>query len=445
MQLFVGLVWPMPAEGDLERGTLTAGHHLGCGYLAAHLKAHGVPCERLLVENQHIDDFARMVVDRGIRILGFSVKDTNYFQVRGAAAAVTALDPTILIVMGGLTATYSDALILSDLPDAVCVRAYGETAFLELTRQVRAGTDWRGTPGISWSRAGKVVRNPDGARSDITDGLDQFPSPYLSGELPLEVGPSVGVSTSRGCVFRCAFCNPTAMAGFRIAFHSEERVLAELRAIDAAVTEGPKMMLMNEDIFALNPARTRRLCGAIASANLTNLRFGCETRIEHLDAETLQSMWDAGFRFLKFGLESANPMVLNTIRKVRHVDGAADGYQAERAFLDRVAAIVPMARGIGFRVAAGVIFGLPGEGLTEAIETLDFVRRIEVDEYYHNFIQLFPGTELFERRREFGYVVHRNPNDYPSIYRTEWPYPVHLVPRLEEKTQRSFKRNVVQL
>jgi radical SAM superfamily enzyme YgiQ (UPF0313 family) len=145
-------------------------------------------------------------------------------------------------------------------------------------------------------------------------------------------------------------------------------------------------------------------------------------------------MYAAGFRFLKFGLESGNPRILNIIKKVRAVDGARDGYRDEKEFPDRLQTIVPLARRIGFRIVAGAIFGLPGEGLPDAIETLDILMRLDVDEYYHNFLQLFPGTEAFATYQRWGYECHHRrrgvplppespgPRDPPSceLATTEW-------------------------
>ncbi len=447
------LVWLMPVPDDAAPSRISAGYHLGCGYLEAWLATLGVSSRQLLFERAPLDAVAQQIAESGARVLGLSIKDTNFFAARKLAGAVKRLNADLFIAFGGLTATFSEQLVLSECREAsACVRSYGEFSFGQLVEAVLGGGDWRATPGISYLDEDGLVRNaPKAPPGPRPRNLDFLPSPYLEGRIPAVTAPVVGLSTSRGCIFRCSFCNPTAMAGFTIAYHSDDRVVAELRMIDEALERAApgrrerRLMLLNEDIFALNVKRTQRLCGRIAAAGIRHLSFGCETRIEHLDRDTLQAMWDAGFRFLKFGLESGNPRVLNVIKKVRTKDGAGDNYAAERAFLAQVRDVVAIAKDIGFRVAAGAIFGLPGERLSDAIDTLDFLRRADVDEYYHNFLQLFAGTEIFERREEFGLQLETNPGYYPTIYRTHWSYSVALVPRLEERTSRVFKRNVVQL
>lgn len=445
----VGLLWIVPSDDDFAQKRITADHHLGCAYLAAYLEREGIRTKQYVVRSLDVADVARKIVADGIRVLGLSVKDTNYYAARWIASAVKELTTSIFIVVGGLTATFSDDLVLKHCPDVdACLRGYAETSLLDLVRAVVDGSDLDAVPALTRRVEGKVARTSE-RRREGTGDLDFFPSPYLSGLLPATQGPKVGLSTSRGCVFRCTFCNPTAMAGYQIAYHSDERVLAELHYISDGVagTGGtpPHMLFLNEDIFALNLKRTRRLCERIATDRPKNLVFGCETRIEHLDEETLNVMYAAGFRFLKFGLESGNPRVLNIIKKVRAADGAEDGYSAEREFLERLLAVVLTAKRIGFRVVAGAIFGLPGEQLPDAIETLDFLLRLDVDEYYHNYLQLFPGTEAFATYRRWGYQLKIREDFYPTIYQTIWPYPVQLVPRLEGKLNREFRRNVVHL
>ncbi|MBE7423789.1 MAG: B12-binding domain-containing radical SAM protein [Zoogloeaceae bacterium] len=444
----IGFAWLNPAGTDHRRKRLTVDLHLGCAYLGAYLdRERGIRSRQYVLREAAPEDLAEKVRRDGVRILGFSVKDTNFFAVRWAAAAVKRRSPSTLIVLGGLSATFSDELLLTHCPDAdACLRGYAERELLAFSDAVLAGQDWRGTPALTYRDGSRIMRNPGQAYEGKAD-LDFLPSPYLSGILPGRLGPAVGISTSRGCLFHCSFCNPTVMAEYRIAYHSDQRVIDELRYIDDGLSRarvrGRKLMLLNEDIFALNPARTLRLCRQIEAQGLKHLLFGCETRIEHLDEEVLGGMYAAGFRMLKFGLESGNPRVLNTIKKVRSREGAADGYAMEKAFIERVTRVVAIAKQIGFRVVAGAIFGLPGERLADAIDTLDAIHRLAVDEYYHNYLHLFPGTELFREHERWGYRLELNPGFYPSIYRTYWPYPVELVPRLTTKLRRALRRDVV--
>lgn len=443
----VGLIWITPFRSDYAQGLLSSDYHLGCGYLQAFLNQNGIASKQYVVESISPEEFATFITKEGIKVLGFSCTDTNYYAVRWVATCMKALNPSLLNVVGGLSATFSDNLLLEQCPAIdLCVRGYGETSFLSVVNAYLSGQNWTETAGITYRTLDGVSCNPE-QKIDIGNGLDYFPSPYLSGILSGEMGLKVGISTSRGCTFRCTFCNPTAMAGYIYAYHSYDRVLNEIEFIDSALhrsgMRGKRIMLLNEDCFAFDLSRTKTLCDLLSKMPLKHIAFGCETRIEHLTEEILSSMYSAGFRFLKFGLESASPRVLNLIKKLRTTDGTEDGFAIERDFLEKVANVVLLAKAIGFRVIAGAVFGLPGESLANAIETLDFLRRIDVDEYYHNVLQIFPGTEIFRTYKQWGYKLEMCDGFYPSIYRTYWPYPVELVPRLTEKLNHSFRNNVV--
>jgi anaerobic magnesium-protoporphyrin IX monomethyl ester cyclase len=444
----VGLLWVVPSDEDYQSRRITTRRHLGCAYLSAFLGSKGIGSQQYLFEHATAEEIAAQLVQDGIKVLGLSIKDTNYYAARWIAAAIKCIAPRTVVVVGGLTATFSDELVLNHC-DAIdcCVRGYGEDALFDVVRSVLTDGWFDDLGDVSYRVGTTFIRNAAARRLKSAD-LDIYPSPYLARVLAPGAARDVGISTSRGCVFRCSFCNPTAMAGFTIAYHSDERVIAELRLIHSHLIEDhaeSTILFLNEDIFALNLSRTKRLCDRIAAEGFSKITFGCETRIEHLTDDVLASMYRAGFRFLKFGLESGNVRVLNRIKKVRTGDGAPDDYAAERAFLRDVERVVTKARRMGIRVIAGAIFGLPGERLADAIDTLDFIRRIDVDEYYHNFLHLFPGTEIYRRSAEYGYRVELNEGFYPTIYRTYWPYPVELVPVLTDKLDRAVRRTVVNL
>lgn len=444
----VALLWVVPSDRDYSDRRITTQQHLGCAYLSAFLSSKSVQCRQYTFIHATPEEIAEELKRDGVRAVGISIKDTNYYAARWLAGALKAIDSQITIVAGGLTATFSDELVLHHCPEIdCCVRGYGEGPLYEVIEAVLTRKDFTSAGDITYRGDNGVVRNPPKLRLATTN-LDVYPSPYLTGHLPASAAREVGVSTSRGCVFRCTFCNPTAMAGFTLSYHSDDRVIAELGLINSYLVERdsePITLFLNEDIFALSLARTKRLCDRIAAEKFDRLTFGCETRIEHLTVDVLESMHRAGFRFLKFGLESGNVQVLNRIKKVRTADGASDDYAAERKFLEDITRVVKEARSMGMRVIAGAIFGLPGERLADAIETLDFIRRIDVDEYYHNFLHIFPGTEIHRRSAEYGYRVEMREDFYPTIYRTHWPYPVELVPLLPEKLKRAIRRTVVTL
>ncbi|MEM2685440.1 MAG: hypothetical protein QW114_08140, partial [Candidatus Nezhaarchaeales archaeon] len=80
-----------------------------------------------------------------------------------------------------------------------------------------------------------------------------------------------------------------------------------------------------DDLFTISKERVKALCRAIRERSL-NLVWGCETRVDMVDRETLLEMRKAGCYWIYFGLESASQSILNSMRKGIRVE------QIKRAF-----------------------------------------------------------------------------------------------------------------
>jgi radical SAM superfamily enzyme YgiQ (UPF0313 family) len=226
--------------------------------------------------------------------------------------------------------------------------------------------------------------------------LDIFPSPYLTNTINaaevFEQNGNISISTSRGCVYRCIYCNFSAMSGHSMRYHSAERVIAELAKIKEAVG-GSHMVEINDDIFTLNRKRVENICKRLIKERL-GLSYWIETRGDCVDRELLELLYQAGVREVNFGLESAVPRVLYKIKKVRLTEGKADNFEPEREYIRKTQEGVKIAQKIGINASVSVIFGLPGETLEDAMTTLNFVKKLKVFKYYHNLLKVYRGTQL---------------------------------------------------
>ena len=157
-------------------------------------------------------------------------------------------------------------------------------------------------------------------------------------------------------------------------------------------------------------------------------------RPEPLTEDSFPLFRDAGFAGFHIGVESAVPQILGTIKRVRPGGGEKDGYRRENVFLDRAAWAVEKAKRAGLQTTAGVILGFPGETEEQGRETLEYVRRLGVDQYFHNLLRVHAGTELERTCREFGIHVEPGPCA-PLPRRTRLAYPAHRLPMLDHADQ----------
>lgn len=313
---------------------------------------------------------------------------------------------------------------MANIPEIeLCVRGEGEYTAWELIRYGSSLKKRPGIPGISY-RAGRKI-NVTPARALICDTgkkgaeLDMLPSPYLTGVLDpaalLANSERIPILTSRGCVYKCTYCNCSPFSRQTIRFHSAQRVVAELSAIKRSIGARKEFGVeFDDDTFTLNKKRTEQISRGIIRRT-GPVRSVILTRADCVDAKTLALLRRTGVKKINFSLESASPRVLYHMHKVRLRYDGADDLGPEKRFISRVKSAVAQAKKLGFTTAVSVLFGLPQETREDAIKTLRFIDSLKVSHYYHNYLRVFAGTPLFDAR--FGRTAGSSESrfDHPSF------------------------------
>ncbi|MCL5037423.1 MAG: B12-binding domain-containing radical SAM protein [Chloroflexi bacterium] len=422
----IPVVFALPRAPYMEALT----HTLGMAYIQAKLKSEGIRSAFLPQEDHTLDEFVDAIKQHNPKIMGIAIYDPTYYLARMVAKAVKNALPKITLVAGGPTATFSDRLILEDSPwFDYCVRGEGEETFLDLYNAVTSGSSTEKIPGLSYKAGSEIARNPD--RPLITSGirkaeLDILPSPFIEGILKGDE-TYVGIQSTRGCAYRCIFCNGPSMFKNMVRYHSNRRVVEELRSIRDNMTEAmrkERKVSLWDDNFCLDLKRTKELVKDIINAGL-GLRLYCELRAERVDLELLEMLKEANFIHVNFGLESAVPRVLRIIKKLNPV-GEKKSLMTEEDFTGRVRENVEAADRLGLNPSVSFISGLPGETPEEGRRTVEFVNSLPVHNTYHNHLVAFPGTELFDTYADYGMKTDTGGDALP--YRIVMPYDSRMVP-----------------
>lgn len=395
-------------------------NHLGAAYLRAALARQGIRTAQYLDPDPGtIDEVAASIIRHRPRLVGFTVYDSNARLSIAIAQTIKRQLSGVHIVFGGPTATFSARPLMDRHPAVdVCVMGEAEeTAATIFTKLLDGIVLDEAQAGIVFRRDGEVVcATPSGlvgsGQAGVEGALDVTPSPYLTGIL---ADGEEGVLTSRGCTHHCQYCCFAALARKRLRLHSMERVLAELECIaeNQKRTGHRHPVKIQDDTFALQPARAKSLCQAIADRKL-NLTLLCSTRADTVDEELVRLMREAGFRGIAFGLESAVPSVLRATGKVRPPDWHDPDLSPEKEFVDRIRSSVLLAKKYGLEVAVSIILGLPSETPADGAETLRFVRELQVDSYVHNFLWVYPGTPLWSTHDQYAIDCGRDNAGMPT-------------------------------
>ncbi len=277
----------------------------------------------------------------------------------------------------------------------ICVRGEGEFTTREIIEHLKRNRIFSSIQGITYRLNNRVIRAPDRPLAQ----LDALPSPYINNILnPADIinhGEEIPVITSRGCIFKCTYCNCAAISKHTIRYHSPERVAAELEIIHNALKgKQARAIRIYDDCFTLSNNRTEQICNYIIKKNL-NLNIAVSTRADYVNEKILRLLYKSGVKNISFGIESVNPKTLFRVKKIRLFYKKIDRFRPEKRFLDKLKLAVALAKRIGFETEASIILGLPGEGVKDILRTINFVKRLGLRLCYCNYLGIYPGTELF--------------------------------------------------
>jgi len=362
---------------------------LGLSYLAGALSAAGVEVKILdLVVLPYSSAMLRTLVDSfRPQMAGLTAVTMTFDKAIGVIKDIKDIDPKILTVMGGPHISFCARETLGCYPELdVAVIGEGEQTAVELCRAVDNGGALDNVSGIVYRRGTDINSNP--TREPI-ENLDELPLPDRA-LLPLgryrALNMPISMTTSRGCPFKCIFCVGRKMVGARVRYRSPEKVVDEMQYLS---TLNFNQINIADDLFTANKNHCLGVCNEIIKRDL-KLTWTSFARVDTVSDDVLSKMKAAGCNAVSFGIESANPQILKTIKK--------------GITLEQVEAAVAMCNRAGVTPFASFILGLPGETLQTIKETLDFgnkMKRLGLAFGFH-LLAPFPGTEVREQSDHYG-------------------------------------------
>lgn len=371
---------------------------LGIQTLAPVIRSHGHEvtmfdtCHPQMKE-EHI---VQAVKDEKPDVIALSfLSTTSYPVMKSMAQRLKKAAPKTPIVAGGAFATVNAVEILNDTPYIDCVgRGEGE----ELLPEYLDNLDNPEIVGsLTWRAKGEVVHNPD--RPLIKD-LDRFPYPdrkslpieYIE-SMPLDV-PAVlsldrfcTMQTTRGCPFKCIYCDIPSLAKGRWRSRSPEHVLGEMQQLN---DEGYRSIYLTDDHFLMQRKRIEAICNGIIERKL-EFHWGCEGRVDSLAVGEFPLMVKANCTFLAFGIEAGTQKVLDRLNKNQTIG------QIEHA--------VKQAKKDGIETAHGFfLIGSPDETFEDILESFRFAARLKLDTFGFNRLCAYRGTPLWHEYVDRGII-----------------------------------------
>jgi hopanoid C-3 methylase len=238
---------------------------------------------------------------------------TERFRTLKLARRVRRELPDAVILVGGHDASREPEWFQRDEFDAVAI-GDGEEVMPQFIDVLESDGDPMDVPGLRLRRGEDWL---DTGHAPARRDLDSLPMParhliahyaphyYINFRKPLAL-----METARGCPFKCNFCSVWKFHESTFREKSAERVVAELRDIEA------ENIFITDDIFWLDRLRGEELARAIKASGIRKY-FTVQTRTDIIcKFPHLIEMWkDCGDLAIFLGLESVTDEGLDAVNK----------------------------------------------------------------------------------------------------------------------------------
>ena len=192
--------------------------------------------------------------------------------------------------------------------------------------------------------------------------------------------------TSRGCPFRCSYCDQSVF-GRTWRYHSAEYVLQEI--VHLKESYGIDFISFEDDNFLLSKDRAMEICQKMLDHSL-NIGWSCTGRANEVDDELLPLMKRAGCKTIYIGVESGSPRILELINK--------------RVTMDQIRRSIRLIKKYDISVTGSFILGIPSGTKKDIQKTIDFALSLPLDGASFFTFTPYPNTPLRELAFQHGKV-----------------------------------------
>lgn len=369
----------------------------GLGYIAETLKRNNIFYEVLdMTLGYEFEDLVRLVKTSMPTLICLGMMTYMHEQTYETINMIKRRFPNIEILVGGQHASNFREVLMEDCGSVdFCVVLDGEFTILELCQ----GKPVEEIKGLMFRREGKIVYNGD--RPFVTD-LDKIPFPMFVKFEMEKYSKYINIVSSRGCPDLCTFCPVHLTIGRDYRFRSAESVVREIKYW---YDKGFRGFGFIDDNFTLVKGRVYEICDLIEKGNFVGARFECPNgiRADRVDYPLLKRMKEVGLSNIAYGVESADPKVLELMKKGETIE------QIDEA--------IKWASDLGMNVSLFFIIGNVGDTLESVKKSFEFALKYPLNggRVYFFSVMPFPRTELYKWIKENGRMIM----DYKEYFNRE--------------------------
>lgn len=335
------------------------------------------------------EEFKACISRGDVPVVGFSMYTWNAAEFLELIGLIKTDCPEVLCIAGGPHVQQAEDYLFDDPIDVIAL-GEAETTFAQWL-DCRERSQWHEVDGLAYLEQGELIKTAE--RKRRTD-LDALPSALdvvpLCDDQGRPLYDSVSYESSRGCPFKCAFCEwGTGAIGSKMYQFSMPRIERDWRKIvDAGIKDiwlaDSNFGALREDLDKAKLICELKTTTGLPSSFATSWSKKHSPRVQEI---VLLLNRHGLLPHYQLALQTLTPKALELSNRKNM---AANKYE-------------PIAKDMaskGVPIAAELIWGLPGDNLPDFERNLDELLQVFPNLNIFAYT-LLPGTEFYEKRHEY--------------------------------------------
>ena len=364
---------------------------LGLLHLAAQLQKDNFTVKIIEsdLEKLNPEDVAKQVLELNPKFIGITLFTVGVDNGVLISELVKKVKPEIKVLVGGPHISSMGYETMKRFPSFdLAVLNEGELVISKILTNYQKKLSQNNVSGIMYRDEKRELISTPPSKEQIQlddlpvpawDLLDGFPNKYPLAVFDYPKGPVATFSASRGCPFKCEFCD-TSTFGSKIRYYSPEKVFEIMQNLQKDY--GIQHLQFVDDLFVANQKRIKELCNLIIDNNF-KMTWSCTARVDTINLETLKKMKQAGCWEISYGLESGSDEMLKHMKKATKVE------QSRKA--------IHWTHEAGIRSKGLFMLGYPHEDENTIAQTKKFIQEIPLTTMNLSKFTPYPGSPIYRR------------------------------------------------
>jgi anaerobic magnesium-protoporphyrin IX monomethyl ester cyclase len=334
------------------------------------------------------------------------------------ARRIKEWNPDITVIAGGHHATFSaPELLKTGWFDAI-FRGEGELSL----REFMLKKDYRKVPGVMYLE-GSELKNTGPTKLVSLEDI-KSPAYRLLPKGGMTLG--LGIESSRGCPFKCDFCELRHFFGGGPMRKMSPRHFVDIFKI-AIENVGISCFILLDDCFTADmKGHVKPICQLMIAEQLP-VQLVFTARLDNLykNLDLLPLVYKAGFNVAFIGVEAIYDQTLKEMNK-------KGGYGKKE-----ISTVVNALKDNGIVPFVSLVFGYPNETPEMVMKTMDYVISLEAPAALINVATPYPGSDLNKRIVEQNGLLTTNYDLFDGIHRV-WKDIPETTPKAVADARRNY-------